>query len=256
MKKKLIIILLFIRTIATNAQQTIAIAPVSPEKKNEICINTAPLFRAFLNVSVAEATRYSATYKRYVNEKSAWRVSIVADIINNDVYNFYENSENEMIILNKDSTIIKQKDVFPRYVSPHINIGYERLFGKHKLKWFYGIDLSVGYTKYSSYRQNIYLLKDTSKTSSTWIEAKESNFVITSETFTKALSLGLHPFMGAKYPISKHFLISAQISFDMFLRKASISIRENGVVVGYEAFIFESKENTGLLNDISLIYKF
>lgn len=224
------------------------------KKKNEISINTAPLFRALLGAGSSEATRFSATYKRNLTCKSAFRFSIMADMIHRDSYFF--SSRNGVIILQTDSIIIKQSSVSPSYVSPHVNIGYERLFGKHKLKWFYGADLTLGYYESRSYKENKTLVRDTSYGPSAWVEVLDTQADIVYLTKTKAYSIGISPFFGAKYPISKRFSISAQVGVDMTYQDQSIAETKSGITKNYRVSTFDFNQSTGILNDISLVYKF
>lgn len=258
MKKKSIIFSLFVIVASANAQEGTNLASkptIVPEfKKNEISINTAALFRVLLNPGVSEVTRFSATYKRNLNERSAFRFSIIADVIHNDVY--YKSPPNDKIILQTDSVIIKQSNVYPKYISPHINLGYERLFGKHKLKWFYGTDISIGYAQNHSYIENKNLFRDTAQGKNAWVELEKLQADIVSKTDKKIFSVGFSPFFGVKYPISKRLSVSAQIGADMTYQNQTISETKGSVKRTYTVSSFDFSENTGILNDMSLIYKF
>lgn len=225
-------------------------------KKNEISINSAPFFKVLLNAQTSDVTRFSATYKRNLNEKSALRFSIVADKVSNLDYNFYTNTKNEIIIVKNDSVMIKQKTITSGYVSPYIKLGYERLFGKKKLKWFYGADLSVGYSKRSSYKQNTTLIKDSTQGPNSWVETMEYRADILSKTTTKIISVGINPFFGVKYPISKHFSISAQVGVDMFYRNENTAANWSKANRTSRISTLDFNEDAGFLNDISLVYKF
>lgn len=225
-----------------------------PFKRNEISINTAPVFRMLLGAGSSEATRFSATYKRNLNCKSAFRFSIMADMINQ--YPHYPNPWNDAIILETDSVLIKQTTVSPGYVSPHVNIGYERLFGKNKLKWFYGTDLTLGYFKSESYKQNKTLVRDTAFGQNAWVEVQNVQADIISRSKTKGYSIGLSPFFGAKFPISKRFSVSAQVGVDMTFKNMEVTETKNGLTNKQRVSTFDFNQSTGILNDISLVYKF
>lgn len=225
-----------------------------PLKRNEISINTAPLFRMLLGAGSSEATRFSATYKRNLTSKSAFRFSIMADMMNQNSY--YPNPWNEAIILQTDSVLIKQTTVSPSYVSPHVNIGYERLFGKNKLKWFYGTDLTLGYHKSESYKQNKTLVRDTAFGQNAWVEVLDVQANIVSSTKTKGYSIGLSPFFGAKFPVSKRLSISAQVGADMAFRNMEVEETKAGITNKSRFSTFDFNLSTGILNDISLVYKF
>jgi len=258
MKKPSIVLSLFVIVTSATAQDlndsTKKAALVPSLKKNEISINTAPAFRILLNSGESQATRFSATYKRYLSCNSAFRFSIMADVIHNDSY--YPNYWSDAIILQADSVMIKQITVTPTYVSPHINIGYERLFGKHKLKWFYGADLTLGYSESRSMKQNKTLVRDSTQGPNAWVEAQTFQADIVSRRTTKMYSVGISPFFGAKYPLSKRISISAQVGVDMTFQNKQITETASGTSQNFNVSAFDFNTNTGLLNDISLIYKF
>lgn len=254
MKKGSILFSLFIITMNATAQETMSNPSPKPEtefKKNELSINTAPFLRALLNAGNVGVTRFSTTYKRNLNERSALRFSFVADFY---AYNDHSNFQKELIILRMDSVLVKQKTVSQNYVAPHVNIGFEKLFGKHKLKWFYGADVFVGYSEKRSFKQNTTLRRDTTQGPFSWVE-DEFNRDIVSKTNVKTISIGLSPFFGAKYPISKRFSISAQVGGDMAYRTNNISEMTSSTHKTSRISEFDFSV-PALLNDISLIYKF
>jgi hypothetical protein len=253
MKKKIIIPFLFVN-IANLAAQTSTSnlsQPVRTPGKNEISLNTAPVFRQLLSNSKPISTRFSFSYKRYLNEHSALRFSIMADLISKVNDNHYRR---EIILMNPDSVLIRQETISPGYVSPHLNLGYERLFGRKKLKWFYGTDLSIGYSESRSFKQNTHLQKD-STTSFGWIEGAYQPEIV-SRIKTETFSIGLSPFFGAKYPISKKFSISAQVGIDMAIKNEYVSEKSAAATKNRHYSSFDFNMDTGFLNDISIIYKF
>ncbi|MBL0329660.1 MAG: hypothetical protein IPP64_09640 [Bacteroidetes bacterium] len=258
MKKSSIVLSLFVIVTGANAQELTDSTKKSTEvpafKRNEISINTAPVFRLLLNSGETQATRFSATYKRNLSCKSALRFSVMADMVRNDTY--YPNYWGDAIILQTDTVLIKQTTVTPAYVSPHVNIGYERLFGKHKLKWFYGADVILGYSQSRAYKQNKTLVRDTTLGPNAWVEAQTFQADIVSKTTTKAYSVGISPFFGAKYPISKRFSISAQVGADMTFQNKQITETTSASTKNYNVSVFDFNQSTGIINDISLIYKF
>ncbi|MCE3278857.1 MAG: hypothetical protein K0S44_1048 [Bacteroidetes bacterium] len=245
---------LLLLVINSNAQEVIHEQPVIPKvKKNEIFLNTAPLFRMLLNAGEPAITRFSITYKRAMTDKSAFRFSLMADMVNKDGH--YPHNRKETIILKSDSVLIKQKNISPGYVSPHLNLGYERLFGKRKLKWFFGADLTFGYAASRSYTNQVRLVKDPGLGTNTWVEVGETEHTIASVN-RKILAFGLSPFFGAKYPISKRFFISAQVGADMTYRIEDITEHEGLSKKNYKVTVFDFDQAAGVINDISIVYKF
>ena len=256
MKKKMIVISVFIGIISADAQtKSDSLKGKFPLKKNEFSINTAPVLRQILTNGNDPNTRFSIAYKRYLNEKSALRFSIIADMISSDEFNHRDIPGREIILLNSDSMMIRQETVNPSFISPHLNIGYERLFGKGKLKWFYGADLIFGYSESQSFRQNVTLSRDSLHGEYGWVESNYRPEIV-SRTHIRTVSVGVSPFFGAKYPISKRFSISAQVSADAVFRDQRVSERGPGVNSHQHISTFDFNGDGGFLNDISLIYKF
>lgn len=256
MKKKMIIISAFIymnadaQTISTDSLKI-----SSNLKKNEISINTAPVLRQLLSNGTNSATRFSMTYKRNITDRSALRLSLVADQINNDVFNYHHSPEMEIMILESDSVMIRQERISPGFISPHLNIGYERLFGKGKLKWFYGADLTLGYSESKTLTQNITLQRDSVNGTYGWVQ-KSYDPEIVSRSNIKTVSVGVSPFFGVKYTLSKRFSVSAQVGVDAVYRDQRVSEIVAGLNKERHFSTFDFNQDTGFLNDISIIYKF
>jgi hypothetical protein len=255
MKKRMIIISVFIGVVSADAQTKSDSLKTDPDfKKNEISINTAPVLRQLLNSSGSSATRFSVSYKRNLNERSALRFSLVADRINDDFYPKH-GADREIILLNSDSVIIRQETISPGYISPHFNIGYERLFGKGKLKWFYGADLALGYSESHSLKQNITLNRDSIQGTYGWVENNYQPEIV-SKTTVKSVMVGVTPFFGVKYPLSKRFSLSAQVGVDVVFKSQDAEEKGSGINKRSHFSSFDFNQDTGFLNDISLIYKF
>ena len=252
MKKRSIIFSLFILVMNASAQDSVSTSnPLPQAKKNELSINTIPCLGVLI-ASESENNRFSIGYKRNLNERSALRISLAVDIVKNSFYNSFSNDK---IILSTDSVLIKRKTELQNYVSPHLNIGYERLFGKRKLKWFYGGDIVIGYFKTLVLEREMILHRDTIKGTAGWLEDQFDSRTV-SRTDSKIFSVGLSPFFGAKYPLSKRFSISAQIGVAMSYNTAAVSEIGSGSKKNYQVSTFDFNESPGLLNDISIVYKF
>ena len=256
MKKESIILPLFLLVMNATAQEAVipTITKSDPLfQKNEISVNTQPVLKVLMNAGESEVNRFSATYKRNLNEKSALRFTLAADMINRD--SNIPLAQSESIILATDSIVIKQHSSTPSYVSPHVNIGYERHFGKKKIQWFYGADLLLGYSVSNTIKQNTTLYRDTAQGDFVWVQ-KGFNSEIVSKTRRETISIGVVQFFGAKIPISKHLSVSAQVGCDMAYNNQHLS--GTGVPMGRQSHIssFDFSGAAGFLNDVSLIYKF
>ncbi|MBA3972130.1 MAG: hypothetical protein H0X46_08300 [Bacteroidetes bacterium] len=253
MKKGSIAFPLLMITVAVSAQEPPDLSPLPQFKKNELSVNTAPVFKMLLNTGPSQAIRFSIMYKHNLNERSALRFSIKSDRIDDDAFNF--DPWTEHILLSNDTVVSKQRTVHPQYYSSHLNFGYERSFGKHIIKWFYGADLSAGYAESSAYRQSVTLIKDTAQGGG-WTEPWDFKGDVISTTNDKIISVGITPFCGVKYPISKCLSVSAQVGVDMFYKNVNRSETEGNTTKRSRFSTFDFNQNTGFLNDISLIYKF
>jgi hypothetical protein len=175
----------------------------------------------------------------------------VADFVQTNAYKSRFGSDRDVYDLAADSSITKHSIERPGFLSPHVNLGYERVYGKRKLKWFYGADLSLGYSENITLNQSIRIVKD----SVGWVE--DVTFTSTTgRSKTTTVSVGVSPFFGLKYPINKRLSVSAQLGIDAAYRSQRIT----GAIIGgvrpghYTSFDFNTE--SGLLNDISIIYRF
>ncbi|HEY1055868.1 MAG TPA: hypothetical protein VGE24_12055 [Emticicia sp.] len=223
------------------------------EKPNELGINVAPVIRNLLLNGSVPVNRFSLSYKRYLNERSGLRFIGVVDLVNKDMPGY--SSYSEKIFLQDDSILIKQKRITPVYVSPRLNLGYERLFGKRKLKWFYGADVSVGYAVSKSMLQNFTMQKDTSSGQNYFKDQPVHGETISS-TRTRILSFWFSPFFGVKYPLSKRFSVSAQVGVDFVFSDERSVENAAGLKKESNSKAIDFNQNSGFLNDVSLIYKF
>ncbi|MDF2436592.1 MAG: hypothetical protein K0Q95_968 [Bacteroidota bacterium] len=220
-------------------------------KKNEIYLNLLPIARTLFTNTSSPVNRFSLSYKRYLNERSALRLSLVADFVQKNAYTAHFGSDRDVYDLGADSSLTKYTIERPGFLSPHVSVGYERVYGKRKLKWFYGADLSLGYSEHLTLKQRIRIVKD----SIGWVE--EVTFPSTvARSKTTTVSVGIRPFFGLKYPINKRLSVSAQLGVDAAYRSQQVT----GSIIGgvrpghYTSFDFTTE--SGLLNDISIIYKF
>lgn len=243
MKNNTIIFAMFIIVINAKAQGTsskIDSASIIRQRKNEIGINTTPLLSALIGSSL-DINRFSITYKRILNDKSALRIAVIAD----KGFTSYSS-----VLPTSDTTI--NTHFYYDHLSPHINLGYERTFGKKKLKWFYGADLILGYSKES----NSQLISKTYTDTVSGSMYMEVNPKTTMLNETKGYMVGLSPFFGAKYALSKRFSISTQVGMDATFKNLSSIAKDNNNVRKEKFYTFDLGGTAGFINDISIIYKF
>jgi hypothetical protein len=68
--------------------------------------------------------------------------------------------------------------------------------------------------------------------------------------------LGISPFFGAKYSLNKRFSVSAQVGADVAYSIQNAVESKSGQKITRNSTVFDFSQNSGILNDISLIYKF
>jgi hypothetical protein len=246
MKKNIVILAMSITVIGAKAQSS-AVKPDSTTaaifKKNEIGVNVSPILVGLLNNSlIPQENRLSVSYKRILNKKSALRFALGVDNNGN-----LESSQSKL----NDTTFYKHYNFSS--TSPFIRLGYERYFGKHKIKWFYGADIVVGkykssysYTNSKSWSDNS-SNKTFNETSSTIEINNENNYL-----------LGISPFIGTKYPLSKRFSISAQLGFDTNFQSGYFTQNATNTSSSKKtkSSIVNMNSSPGIINDFSIIYKF
>ena len=251
MKKNIIILALSILVIGAKAQ-SFAVKPDSTTaaifKKNEIGVNVSPILVALVgllhnDITIPQENRLSISYKRILNEKSALRAALGVD--NNLRF------KSSISIIN--DTTFRERYTFSS-TSPFIRLGYERSFGKKKIKWFYGADIVAGtykggysYTNSKSHRDSL--------ANSTQVFYVKTEVEFDNE---KGYLVGISPFFGSKYPLSKRFSISAQLGFNTnfqsgyFIRNATNTSSNEKT----KSSSVNMNASPGIINDFSIIYKF
>lgn len=251
MKKKIIIFAMSVTVIGAKAQTNFSATDtitVSKPKKNEIGINIVPFLSNILFAANPDVNRLSVSYKRILSDKSALRFALELDIS----YSNRQYDIQDTIFQGAENSLVKQREIYSDYFRPHVNLGYERFFGKRKGKWFYGADLVLGYYKDTYMKQNINYLLDS--TSVRWIENGSPEPILTKKSTT--VSIGISPFIGKKYSLSNKFSISMQVGVDCSFRQTKEEITDKNNNVTKSVFnSFDFTETVGLINNISIIYK-
>src|SRR3990167_657215 len=83
-------------------------------RKNEIGVNIAPFFSTLLFASIPQVSRFSVSYKRILNDKSAFRIALGVDLsdeYNNTNYGSY-NSQDTLIFMETGISLLKQHDSY------------------------------------------------------------------------------------------------------------------------------------------------
>ncbi len=257
MKKHTIIFVLFITAMNAKALETKDnkdTASIVKQIKNEIGVNVIPILNPLIFASTSNVNRFSVSYKRILNDKSALRFALELDLSDNSIYTHSNSSDT--ILQGTDNSLIKQHETYSNYFRPHFNLGFERYFGKRKLEWFYGADAVFSYYENIYKKQNINLDKDSTSGSVKWVENNLLTETVLSNKST-VIGFGISPFLGAKYSLSKKFAISVQAGADISIQMVNeTEINKNHDIKKSRFTTFDFDESTGLINNISIIYKF
>ena len=224
-------------------------------RKNELGLNIAPLAVALMGGS-SYYPRYALTYKRWFTEKRAIRIGVS---YNEQVGDYPLGGLPYKTLQLTDST---RRDYYSYYQANEkyqLNLGYQFIFGKRKLKQFAGIDLILGlyHSHYYSYAETIEF--DTTGVGQSNAGLYETLLYSTDLGTTNydTKFIGLSPFYGIMFPVSKRFSVSAQVGYDFTygITTATKSIYSAGQPQSYTYNVFEIN-SPGIVNDVSLIYRF
>ncbi len=199
---------------------------------------------------------------------------IIPALIFDDVYYFKypKKIKNSRSITTEYDETANLLTVYSYQPNPNLqlDLGYERriLFGKSKLKLFYGIDLISGYKKRRSNATTTAFVGDTL---STGAPTYTGGGILTSKSTLSDFYIGFNAFTGVRCDLSKRFSISAEVSSEFthhFVTKTTNSGTNDRIVSKYQKDEFlpvVKRYSDGSLlsisfnrfiSDVSLIYKF
>ena len=233
-------------------------------RKNEIGINLAPVL-SYLMGGAPNSPRYSVSYKHLTKGGNAIRFGAGIQVIG-DYYGSYfsiPSYDNYQIISYSSTTEVRRYSRYfqsPRYQG---NVGFEWRRGKKRLSRFFGADLCIGYYRASmEQRDHFYSLDSTGMSNGNplvmWKEdvpGSAGSLALSSNT--PFFTAGISPFYGIRYPISRRFVLSAQMGVDFFfgLGKNVTDDYANGLHSENTWYQFNF-DSPGIINDVSLVYRF
>ncbi len=229
-------------------------------KRNEIGVNIAPFVSGIMGASTY-SPKFSVLYKRVIKEKNAFRVS--ASFQPDSYYNV---GENYGIISYTDSTQLRRYYMNDDRGKLQANAGYEWRRGKKRIKYFWGADLIGGYHKQFSWISDQYYKLEknypyptTTGTDTLYhytIDTDKPGMIVKTEE-TQYYYVGLSPFAGLTCPLTKRFILSAQIGFDAYMAfgKYRVDDHANSIYSTSDITMFEFNM-PGLVNEVSLNYRF
>ncbi|MFI5149568.1 MAG: hypothetical protein ACHQRM_07520 [Bacteroidia bacterium] len=223
--------------------------------RNDIAFNVIPTFQFLSGAYMGGQTRRFSVIYRHLNKHNFYlRYGIVIDRIKTRYSNTTDSTYT--LVSQTDSTQIRKFDKgSPSFAKPRLVFGFEKEKGKKKLRQYYGLDISVGaFRYYTTQYFHSYTLNLNNQTNP-WVASPVGDVLI-QRLDVSALFLGFSPFYGIRYQFTKHFLISAQVGFDMMLDAQTDKIENaNHDIIHQPDNRFEAN-TPGLLSDLSFVYRF
>lgn len=235
-------------------------------RNNEIGLNIAPLASGLMGASTF-SPKYTVTYKKLCEQKSALRFSLsyVARNGNSYFWSGPDSYDNYDVLSSSDSVQLRRYHTYKPGNKIQLSIGYEYRWGKKKLKHFVGADITGGYYKTTNvWEDKEYILRvwdspnsGTSDSLPTWGQNTSAPTSIARQITADMFYIGLNPFYGLRYDVSKRFTLSAQTGFDLsfdFGNSYDDNYANGTYTEGRQ--IWFNFETIGLISDLSLIYHF
>lgn len=179
--------------------------PVVKTMQNEIGASFVPVLITLLGGQPGYSNIFSITYKKRINNHSLWRVRVLANLH----YNPSRWDHNYLVVDQTDST--ETRNVYDPFKKPSwvLKTGYEYNRGKRKFKWLAGSDLYCMFSSYHFHSSVEQYKIDTLHNSILY----DRTLSYTSLDL-RDYSVGLSPFVGVKYSLSKRFYIAAEFGFN------------------------------------------
>ncbi len=239
--KKAVIVCACALSFAALGQDSINAKNPVPLKRNEIGLNVLPPILLLAGVNSAQTKYFNATYKRFLSERNALRVTAGVNVFNTPTNpNIIKSTfVGGGLTLNKVTTTSTPINV-------QGSLGYERVMGKRRLKHVIGADLTYNYVN-ERVLSEYYGTKDTTINN---IQMSDYIRIDTGRTVKNNYvhKFGITPFYSIRYPITKRWLLTTSVraNFQMYKRK----------VDGYPDMTISDFNLNGLLSEVSLFYRF
>jgi hypothetical protein len=224
--------------------------------KNEVGVSLIPLF-TINNQSNKYAPTINVFYKRSIKNNWYARASLI----------YFGNYNDGQIHIEKIKGLPNSKlgiNYAQNFTYDYFqyNLGFEKRFGKEKLKMFSGLD--VGYANQKAEDFKMYAIRDSITNNSVGYDPKTGNMQgakLDSTVFhhkSTTNSIIFTPFYGVQISISKHFLFSAQLGVALSVEKQSNNrITDNNPKDYYPSNITNFDLNlNGASSNFSICYRF
>jgi len=225
-------------------------------RKNLIGINTVPALVVLMGGISGYENKFSMMFKRLNENRTALRIGAsYTRILDSDRFMFRQLYE---IIKETDSTQLREYNFAPYGQRLQLNIGYEFIRGKKKLKRFYGADFVIGYYHSFSGKYRESWFKDTTSVYNIngWTPLYHEAPILTERTIDNIFFIGLSPFYGLRYPISNRFLMSVQVGFNGCIGLEKIKTSGEYINTFTHSSTIPYFFLSGIIDDVSLIFRF
>lgn len=241
MKKSMLFLLCVIVAIAHAQVSDSSSKKINP-KCHEIGVNLLPPLLFISNANGVQPKFFNATYRYLKNEKHAFRVTAGINVYNSGGFPSFRT---DVVLKSNNFTIYKNtSDGTPANFMG--GIGYERIFGKRKLKHVIGCDMTYNYVGRRT-SVDYYGLKDSLVNGNLQREFVpiDTGKTIVHKYYNK---VGIAPFYSIRYELSSKWLITASTRVNLQYSQMTYA--------GYPKIASFDFNASGLLSELSLFYRF
>lgn len=259
--RKIILFVLITFIHLTNTLYSQTEIPKAITRKNEIALDIKPVLISTLGATNEYSNTTGLMYKHHFG-KSALRLGLTPMwskytkrllLENYDFNSQIHFPSNTKIETDTSSSTLWGTIIGKSRYSFSFDLGFEYNFGKRKLTHFIGTDFNLGFFSVLSQISRTDYAKDTSYTPD---QLTFVRYTLVSESQSMIKKIGISPFYGVKYSISKRFSLAMQTGIEYYFLTGDIKYSDD---IGNQ---YENNINTrglhisGLIGDFSVIYHF
>jgi hypothetical protein len=210
--------------------------------KNEIGIDIIPLFKIFSEPSTYHNTPATIQYKRRVNSSFYIRATFSYSSGKR------ANISPLYIVGDRDSSnwSVQSYQTFERPAYDG-KLGGEYRWGKHRLKFFTGMDIGYYYSSYMIRNDYGVSPKSEPLTGPSQIASSSFQDTLTTKSIIATKNYSCNPFFGIQFHFSKHFFFSTQLGTVVFVNLSKVGNATNTSM---------SSTSRYLINNFLLCYRF
>lgn len=230
--------------------------------KNELGMNVAPFACMAMGAYIYDA-QYSFSFKRIVKGANALRINAGVQLFVNDryLYSSPHTPDNYELVSQSSTSEIRRYTESVRKPKLQLGLGYEWRKGNHRLSRFYGADLIVGRSSVQNTKKDYFMVLDSAGTPSSngpvWVRDPNNTQPSTAfDSRTNSFYLGLAPFYGLRFPITKRLILTAQVGFDMSMAIGNYETEDYANGIHLSGMVTSFDFNMRGISDVTLAYRF